>query len=92
VSEVVDRFPRAPKSKYAWGLWTDGQIHKCERGVDFMVSAYAFVKAAHSWAGRNNLTPRTRTFGEFVYVQFVVGRPKRKHALRPHMRIVRAGT
>lgn len=80
MSEVVERFPPPTHAKYDWELWTDGQIHKCVRGVDFDTEPRRFMHAASNWACRHEMTLRSIIRGDEVYLCFS---PKRGRGRPP---------
>lgn len=70
MSEVVKKFPAGSRAKYEWSKWTDGQIHECHKGTDFLTGAKSFSMAARKYAERNSLKFSGRVEGDTVFIQF----------------------
>jgi hypothetical protein len=83
MSEVVDSFPPPAHAKYDWRAWTDGQIHRCTRGVDFESTPHNFAHAATNWAERHDLSLRVCVKRDDVWVRFTPGRNVRQRGKAP---------
>lgn len=61
--EIVEthQFKKGRKnaSVYPWEEWSDGQIRKLTRGIDFTCKVSSFQNAAYWWARKNGLTAST---------------------------------
>ena len=50
---------RGASLKYPWAEWSDGQVRKLTKGIDFTCEVENLQNAVYSWARRHDLKGRT---------------------------------